>query len=213
LNLNIPDLNLFMMCETLNKTALREMPTGFHVRNCRKSELETWKAIHFDDVITAKKYHEFMTNYFDEVYSDKADLFFKKCLFVCDKDDLPIGTCFIWEAYNKINTLHWFKVIKHYEGKGIGRALLSIVMQDLNDEEYPVYLHTQPSSFCAIKLYSDIGFSLLTDPIIGNRNNDLEESLPILEKIMPREDFNKLEMTKTPIDFLNAVSSSNIDQF
>jgi hypothetical protein len=28
--------------------------------------------------------------------------------------------------------------------------------------EYPVYLHIQPSSFRAIKLYSDFGFSLLS---------------------------------------------------
>ena len=30
-------------------------------------------------------------------------------------------------------------------------------------------LHTHPSSYRAIKLYSDMGFKLLTDPIIGTR--------------------------------------------
>jgi GNAT superfamily N-acetyltransferase len=211
--LDIPDLNIFMMCSSLNKSAVRGMPEGFYVRNCKQTELEIWKAIHFDDSNTARKYHEFMTGYFKEVYADAGDMFFKKCLFVCDKSNRPVGTCFIWRAYSKINTLHWFKVVREYEGKGIGRALLSVVMLELKEEDYPVYLHTQPSSFRAIKLYSDFGFSLLSDPVIGNRHNDLDGSLRLLERYMPREDFMKLQITRAPKNFLDAVSSSNINQF
>jgi GNAT superfamily N-acetyltransferase len=206
-------MNLFMMCKSLNTLAVREMPLEFHVRTCRKSELEIWKSIHFDDSNTATEYHAFMTNYFNDVYSDKGDLFFEKCLFVCNDDDKPIGTCFIWKAYNKINTLHWFKVLKRYEGRGIGKAILSVVMQDLKYEDYPIYLHTQPSSYRAIKLYSDFGFCLLSDPVIGSRQNDIEVCLPILEKYMPREDFIKLQISEAPKDFLDAVCSSNINEF
>lgn len=82
----------------------------------------------FDDMKSAKEYNGFMTEYFNDVYGSKEDLFFQKCLFVCDKNDTPIGTCFAWKAYEKISTIHWFKVRKNYEGSGIGRALLSIVM-------------------------------------------------------------------------------------
>lgn len=209
----IPDLNIFMMCKSLNPLAVREMPQKFHIRTCRKSELELWKAIHFDDPQTASDYHDFMTNYFDDVYADAGDLFFEKCLFVCDYDDKPIGTCFIWKAYNKFNTVHWFKVLKQYEGNGIGRALLSVVMQDLNHEDFPVYLHTQPSSYRAIKLYADFGFTLLSDPVIGSRQNDIEACLPILEKYMPQEDYMKLQIFEAPKDFLEAVNSSHINQF
>ncbi|WP_051250721.1 GNAT family N-acetyltransferase [Paenibacillus harenae] len=101
--------------------------------------MEIRKAIHFDDSNTAMNYHDFMTNYFEDVYADKGDLFFEKCLFVCNVDDKPIGTCFIWKVYNKINTLHWFKVTKQYKGRGIGRTLLTVVMQDLKNEDYPVF--------------------------------------------------------------------------
>jgi GNAT superfamily N-acetyltransferase len=189
------------------------MPEDYYVRNCQQSELEIWKAIHFDDASAAEKYHDYMTSFFGDVYADFGNLFFKKCLFVCDKNDLPVGTCFIWRAYNKINTVHWFKVVREYEGKGIGRALLTAVMQGLKEEDYPVYLHTQPSSFRAIKLYSDFGFSLLSDPVIGNRQNDLEESMPILQKYMPAEDYMKLRITRAPENFLEAVLSSEITQF
>ena len=214
MNEHIPDdLNLFMMCEKLNNEALSELPPEYHVRNCRKNELEIWKAIHFDDPEQAKEYSGFMDQYFTDVYGKKEELFFRKCLFVCDVDDIPIATCFAWKAYDKITTLHWFKVVKRHEGKGIGRALLSIVMKELKEEDYPVFLHTQPGSYRAIKLYSDFGFSLLTDDEIGFRKNHFKQCLPILKTYMLHDAFGKLTTAKAPQFFLEAVKSSTINQF
>lgn len=210
---NCDEKNLFMMCKKLNESALSELPEGYIVRNCRKNELDIWKRIHFDEEKTAGKYEAYMTQYFNHVYAKKGNLFFEKCLFICDNNDIPVGTCFAWEAYEKITTIHWFKVVKKYEGLGIGRALLSIVMKSIPEKKYPVYLHTQPSSFRAIKLYSDFGFALLTDPIIGFRKNDLEECLPILKKKMYKRDFDNLKFTKAPKEFLQAVKSSTISEF
>lgn len=124
-----------------------------------------------------------------------------------------MGTCFLWKAYNTIWTLHWFKVLKDYEGKGIGRVLLSIILKSLPEDEYPIFLHTQPSSYRAIKLYSDFGFCLLSDTVIGNRKNDLDESLPILQRYMPQSDFEKLKTCRAPQFFLDAVCRSDKDEF
>lgn len=210
---DIPDYNLFMMCEQLNKNALSELPEGYVIRNCRKSELDIWMRFPFDDLAEAEQYRGFMKQFFEDVYAYQEALFFEKCLFVCDLHDRPIATCFAWPAYERITTIHWFKVLKEYEGKGIGRALLSEVMRHLSKEEYPVFLHTQPGSYRAIHLYTDFGFSLLDDPVIGTRTNDLEESLPILKKYMPPKAFQALTVTSAPADFLEAVSSSDIVQF
>lgn len=209
----IPDKNLFMMCRKLENDAVKKLPEGLYVRYCRKNELDIWKAMHFDTPELAARYHDFMTAYFNDVYLPKGNLFYRRCLVVCDKDDKPIGTCFLWNSYNTIWTLHWLKVLKEYEGRGIGRALLSIVMESLSESEYPVFLHTQPSSYRAIKLYSDFGFCFLSDPVIGNRQNDLEECLPILERYMPRSDFEKLKIAPAPQLFLNAVCSTNTNEF
>ncbi len=209
----IPDKDLFMMCKKMNPNALAELPNGYHVRNCRRDELDIWKRMPFDDEKTAEQYNDFMTKYFRDVYIHKEDLFYKKCLFVCDKNDTPVGTCFAWKAYDKITTIHWFKVVKEYEGLGIGRALLSIVMKGIPGDEYPVFLHTHPSSFRAIKLYSDFGFALLTDPVIGYRQNDLEECLPILQTHMYKKDFQELQFAQAPENFLEAVKSTYINEF
>ena len=209
----ITDKNLFMMCRKLDNEATTELPEGFYVRYCKKNELDTWKAMHFDMPELATEYYDFMTEYFNDVYLPKGDLFYRSCIFVCNRDDKPVGTCFLWKAYNKIWTLHWFKVLKEYEGKGIGRALLSIVMESLPEDDYPVFLHTHPSSYRAIKLYSDFGFCLLSDPVIGNRENDLDECLPILQKYMPQSDLEKIKIVQSPPFFLRAVEHSDTNEF
>lgn len=211
--LTIPDLNLFMMCPILNPAALSDLPEEYHIRTCRKKELELWKGIHFDNPDDAQAYQAYMTDFFANVYAPKGDLFYKKCLFICDRLDTPIGTGFIWQAYDEFNTIHWLKVVKAYEGKGIGRGLMSVLMRDLEAKDYPVYLHTQPGSFRAIKLYSDFGFKLLADPIIGSRKNDLEECLPILENLMPATAYKSLQITNAPATFISRLKNEKINAF
>ena len=209
----VEDKHLFMICPSLNVNAMRELPVGYHVRFCREDELGIWKAMQFNSAEEATEYDDFMTDFFNQVYRAKGDLFFQSCVLVCDEQDKPVGTCFLWKAYDQIWTVHWYKVLKEYEGKGIGRALLSYVMQSLPENEYPVFLHTHPESFRAIKLYSDFGFKLLTDPVIGSRPNDLNECLPILKKSMRKEDFEKLEFAEAPPHFLDVVRSSKVHEF
>ncbi|MFE7062831.1 GNAT family N-acetyltransferase [Sutcliffiella sp. NPDC057660] len=209
----IPDLNIFMMCPSLNREALTELPEGFHVRNLRKDEMDIWMAMPFDDPETAKEYKPFMEDFFDTTYGLSEELFFEKTLVVCDKYGESVATCLLWKAYGLFYTIHWFKVLPSYEGKGIGRALLSIIMKDLKQEDYPVYLHTQPGSYRAIKLYSDFGFDLLSGEKFGSRPNELEESLPFLEKYMPKRDFEKLRTTEAPEHFIETLKSVTTIQF
>ena len=210
---NIPDLNIFMMCEKLNENALKEIPSGFHVRTCQKNELEIWKEFPFDSEEDKKLYLNFMTKYFNTVYMPYGDLFYNSCLFICDENDKPIATCFAWKAYNKFYTIHWLKVLKGYEGKGLGRAILSAAIKHIPNNEYPIYLHTQPGSFRAIKLYSDFGFSILTDEYIGNRKNEFEESIPYLKHFMGADNFKKLTFTKSDGEFSKLASQYTTDQF
>jgi ribosomal protein S18 acetylase RimI-like enzyme len=209
----IPDKNLFMMCEVLNRNSLTTLPASYSIRSCRPNELDIWKAMPFDDVNLATEYAGFMSDYFTTTYGGKEELFFANTLFVCDWQDKPIATCLIWKAYDEFNTIQWFKVLKQYEGQGIGRALLSIAMQGLEMRAYPVYLHTQPSSFRAIKLYSDFGFSLLAGDNFGIRENDLDECLPILEKFMPQEYFQKLRISTAPKEFEETLRKYTTNQF
>lgn len=205
--------NLFMMCSKLNESALTELPEGYHIRPCRKTELDIWKAMHFDDAETAKSFKPFMDRYFDTVYAPYGEEFWNRCMFLCDANDTPIGTCFVWRAYGEIMTVQWYKVRGEYEGHGLGRALLSYVMRTVKKEEFPVYLHTHPACRQAIKLYTDFGFCLLTDDAVGYRKNDLTEALPYLKETLSDAAFHALTFSTATADFLAAAKRTEYAQF
>ena len=182
---DIPDRNLFMMCENPNPAAFTDAPAGYHIRPIRPEEMDFWYSVHFDSEPGDISPHiAYMKDYFHRVYEPRGDEFFRRCLVICGEDDVPLGTCFAWKVYDDVWTIHWYKVSKCQESKGLGRALLSAVLNTVPDDGYPVYLHTQPSSFRAIHLYTAFGFSLLCDPAVGHRENHLTECLPYLEYFM-----------------------------
>lgn len=86
-------------------------------------------------------------------------------------------------------------------------------MNSLNESDYPVFLHTQPSSFRAIGLYSNFGFKIVTNQTIGYRENNYEECLPILKQFMKKEAFDSLAFTEAPLIFDESAKSSKVSQF
>ena len=209
----IPDYNIFMMCERLNQHALTDLNTDYYFRNCRPDELELWKAFPFDSDTVPVEYEDFMNQFIKETYSGNMDTFFQNTLFVCNKEGKPVATCSYWKAYGKINSIHWLKTRKAYEGKGIGRAVLSAIMRRFVSKDYPIYLHTQPGSFRAIKLYSDFGFQLLSGGRLGTRVNELEKCLPILREFMSKKDFETLRIIDTPDDLIKLLENETTIQF
>lgn len=206
------DENIFMMCRRLNRQAFSPLPPGFAVRTLRREELDFWKAMPFDDAYTVEQ-AAYMDEFFRITYAAQAETFFARTLVVCDPNDQIVGTCFLWQAYGLFTTVHWFKVLKGHEGRGIGRALLSILFQDVTDADLPIYLHTQPESYRAIKLYSDFGFELLTDRRIGQRDNHLEQCLPYLQAMMPKQEYEQLRFTAAPASFIAGMAAQQDNQF
>ena len=198
-------LNLFMQCKNLRSDAFRLLPEGYSFRLCRRDELETWKRI-----VAEEQYVDLITKYYNDVYAAHEDEFFKRCVFVCNADDKPIASCLVWRSYGLIYTIGWFRVLPEYEGQGIGRALLSKVLHGIS---LPIYLHTQPTSMRAIKLYSDFGFRLITDPVVGHRKNDLDECRSLLSAILPMDDFSSIQYTKADDALLTAALSREISEF
>jgi GNAT superfamily N-acetyltransferase len=194
-----------MQCKYLRPNAFRLLPKGYSFRLCRRDELETWKR-----VVAEEQYVDMVTDFYNKVYAEHENEFFMRCLFVCDAKDEPVASCLIWRSYGLIDTVGWFRVLPEYEGQGIGRALLSKVF---HTAQPPIYLHTQPTSMRAIKLYLDFGFSLITDPAIGYRKNDLDDCLGLFYDILPMNDFLEVRYTKANDALLNAALSREISEF
>jgi GNAT superfamily N-acetyltransferase len=209
----IPDYNIFMMCQALDESALSVLPDGYYFRNCRSDDLEKWKAFPFDTEIVPEAYEAMMNQFIEDVYHKDMTTFFNNTLFVCNSSDTPIATCSYWKAHGQFNTIHWLKTTRLEEGKGLGRAILSEIMTRFRTDDYPIYLHTQVSSFRAIKLYADFGFKLLRGGKIGPRVNDLEKSLPILQACLPKKYYDQLEIIDTPNGFIQALSNETTIEF
>ena len=187
--MEIPYKNLFMACPALNRLAVSSLPQGFSFRLCRKDETAVWMDIQLDGSMETQ---EGLTAYFNHTYAPKGDLFFERCLFVCEEKGKPVGACFLWPMEGR-TTVHWLKIRPAFEGRGLARALLSRLLLELPEGDYPVYLHTQLSSYKAVKLYTDLGFSLLVSPPkIGGRSNGLAETLPYLKQLMPPKAYSAL---------------------
>ena len=122
----------------------------------------------------------------------------KRCIFIKDsKTQEYIATCIAWaECYNDmiISVLHWLAVSDEYSGKGIARMLITIIMKIFDEAgAYPIYLHTQPYSYKAIKLYNDFGFNICRKDSFGDAENEYDLAMPIFKQVMNSSTYNKLE--------------------
>ncbi len=201
----IGNYNLFMSCEEPDPGAFRELPEGYSIRPCWRDEVDLWAK-----TAAEKQYATYVLDYYKRVYAKNEEEFFRRCLLLWDESGRPAGTCLTWPAYGRVNTLGWFRVLPEHEGKGLGRALLTKI---LCGADMPVYLHTQPTSVRAIKLYSDFGFRFITGPAIGHRRNDLDLSLPLLRRVMAGADYERLRFTETDGALHNAALSSEQSEF
>jgi GNAT superfamily N-acetyltransferase len=207
------DLDLFMVCPALDRSALTALPAGYHFRHCRADEVTTWMDMQFDDEADAVAYRPFMVSWFDRVYGQRGASFLERCTFACDGSDHPVATAFTFVTSQGITTFHWLKVRRSHEGMGLGRAIAGRVMDELAPTSYPVLLHTHPTSQRALKLYSDLGFDLVVDAHVGSRSNDLDAALPYLERTMTPSAFSALRFARAPDAVLAALATETEPEF
>lgn len=205
----LPDKNLFMMCPEYWPATFGPFPDGFLVREMKEADLPAWMAMPFDNPRDAKAHHSYMEQYVTRVYGPDLHRFFDQTTVV-EQDGHMVGVCTRWKAYGKIETVQWLKVKPECEGVGLGRALMSRLLEHA---EFPVYLHTQPESFRAIGLYADMGFLLLDGERFGGRVNHLDESMPYLQQRMTPQAFRKLRTTAAPASFLEVMAEAQTNDF
>ncbi|WHX26255.1 GNAT family N-acetyltransferase [Virgibacillus halodenitrificans] len=76
----------------------------------------------------------------------------------------PIGTATAWWGeweQKEIGRLHWVEIIPAFQGKGLGKPLITKAMQTLALYHDQAYLKTQYSSEAAIHLYKKLGWEMV----------------------------------------------------
>ena len=144
------------------------IPDGYFIRNLKKGDEYRWAEIEtaageFKDI-------EFALNRFEKEFGQYLDEMEKRCYFIDTDKGRSIGTATAW--YNKdfrdgkYGRLHWVGIHKDFQGKKLGKPLVSAVMKNMAQFHNKTYLTTQTISIVAIKIYLDFGY----EPLLTSNN-------------------------------------------
>lgn len=193
--------SIIMRCDKIEKSAFLELSSGVEIEFYKTGMEDVWVQIQKNAGEFGNESDEQVKAYFMERYGRKPSELKKRCIFLKDihKGEY-IGTCMAWfeaKGDRTVPVLHWLAVADEYSGRGYARMLITLVMTlfEKYAPEQSVYLHTQPWSYRAIKLYNDFGFCISKNDVYGTAVNEYEEAMGILGKCMSKEAYEKLALT------------------
>ena len=86
---------------------------------------------------------------------------------MCTSDGHEIGTATAWWNQNwrgdRWGQVHWVAIHPDFQGKGLCKPLMTIVMNRIRRSDKKCYLRTSVARRAALKVYLDFGFK--PDPI------------------------------------------------
>lgn len=184
-------------CDKLRNITSPMLPDGFSFRFFMPGDEVHWARIEAS-VLEFNSVNAAM-NYFEKAYLPYKKELQKRCLFIINKDDLPIATANSWFANSELGrqaSLHWVATCPEYQGLGIGKAITKQALINFwhLEANSRIWLHTQTWSYKAIKLYHDLGFNLMKHDRLANCNtkdgnvkiyqNDFYEAVQVLRCVM-----------------------------
>lgn len=193
--------SIVMRCDQINESACLDLSAGVEIEFFQKGMEDTWIEIQRKAGEFAGKSDEEVRTYFSQTFGNQREELRKRCIFLKEKNaDTYIGTCMAWfkpRGKEKVSVLHWLAVDQQYAGKGYARMLITQVLRLFSalGEDEKIYLHTQPSSYKAIKLYNDFGFSMARTDTYAETKNEYEEAMGVLRRYMTKDSYEKLEKT------------------
>lgn len=186
--------NTILRCDRY-LSAVPVLHNGYQFRMYQNGDERKWAQLEyeigdFDLVEEAEQY--FISTY----CSNKTLDITKRCVFAVNEKNEIVGSCIAWKDLRNdtlVASLHWLVVSTQHQGKGIGKALCQKVMQIfLENDEFPVYIHTQPWSYKAIILYVRQGFKIQKTDTFSQYENQFDFAMNTLKKILPEDQYNIL---------------------
>ena len=193
--------SIILRCDRIDKSAYLALDSDVEIAFYKNGMETIWAKVQKGAGEFEKDIESDVTAYFIERYGCEQDELGKRCIFLKEKNtNNYIGTCMAWfehKGEEEIPVLHWLAVDDAYSGKGYARMLITQVLQIFErlHAGQKIYLHTQPASYKAIKLYHDFGFRMTRTDTYGTAINEFDDALPILKKYMTSDSYSKLVHT------------------
>ena len=185
---SIPYYNIILRCDVFDG-AEPALPEGFRFAQFQPGNERDWARLEtlMGDFETRTEAEE----YFVRTYCADPDELCRRCVLAKDDAGRIVGSCIAWRdprGEETVGSLHWLVVDPAVQRKGIGRALALRTMQIFaQNGEYPVYIHTQPWSWKAIRLYCDLGFAIQPTDTFSHYENQYGQCPPEITALFDRD--------------------------
>jgi GNAT superfamily N-acetyltransferase len=148
-----------MLREHLEELPQFTLPPGFHIRFYRAGEAKVWTSIQ----VQTEKYREITPAFHEQQFGNDQARLQARQMFLGAPEGSEIGTGTAWFdptfAGGNCGRVHWLAIVPEYQGKGLGKALLSAVCHRLRELGHTcATLRTQTARVAAIHLYLKFGF-------------------------------------------------------
>ena len=195
---SIPYKSIIMRCDSINRNAFSEAEECFSIVKYKPGMKSVWIEIQkaagqFEGYSDAD-----IADYFEKTFLYDSSEIDERCFFLKDNvEEACIGTCCANKGKRIVPVLHWLAVVPTHRNRGCARMLITYVLKYFEQKygNQAVYLHTQPESYQAIKLYNDFGFNITQEDSYGHAVNEYEDAMEILKEVMNSEAYKRLKNT------------------
>ena len=186
LDKSVPYAGFFMIRKAGAPIPASPLPEGFRFALFTKGDEADWARIETSVLEFDTEFAALL--YFNEKYVPCTDELCKRCLFIETEDGEKVATATAW--WDKVEGLRhpwlqWVGTDPRYQGRGLGKALVSKVLSLMAELEGDVdfYLHTQTWSYKAVRIYKAHGFVPTDDKTLyKERRNNYKRAMRILSR-------------------------------
>lgn len=185
----IPFYNIIMKWEG-DKRPRAALPRGYRFVHYRPGDFCSWYEIQRSVGEFEGEEPGQAEAYFLKTYGSDPARLRECCIFAESETGKKAGAITAWRELDQRQTpsLHWLAVRPEAQGMGIGLALICRAQSLFKERgELPVYLHTQPWSYAAIRLYLKSGFRFCREETFAHYKNDWPQAKAVLEKYLGPE--------------------------
>ena len=163
----IPHIGVLMTCQTPDGYPRCPLPKGYELRSYEPGMEQDWALLqtsveHMDSV------EEALARFHAEYDSDMETLK-NRSAFVYGPDGKLAASAILWYGSHfgrKLARIHWVAVAPEEQGKGLCKALMTVLMDMYHKFNLAggLYLTSQTWSYKALNIYRQFGFKPYTGP-------------------------------------------------
>jgi len=187
LDKSVPYVDVLMHRKAGAPLPIYDVPPGFRAVWFRPGDEKDWarletSVLEFPNEMEALLYFQAR---FIAFFAELA----LRCVFLETEAGERVATAMAWWEYSGLRRdpwLHWVSVSPAYQGKGLGKAVVSAALCRMRaiEGDRDFYLHTQTWSHKAIGIYKLLGFEITEDKTLRDyKNEGYAQAIKILEDI------------------------------